>query len=145
MNFLKYLIYFITILTKIQGVIKMTRKTKKLLEIKKEALRKALENFNAGFYHENAAEETEMEKFVNSALFNHEDLAEKIKLQVRNYLKNFKNSYYYSNDQTDEYYIINTEYFKNHVELFKSFYDDYEEVNWDYYRSLNESFGKCYK
>ena len=123
----------------------MTRKTKKLLEIKKEALRKALENFNAGFYHENAAEETEMEKFVNSALFNHEDLAEKIKLQVRNYLKNFKNSYYYSNDQTDEYYIINTEYFKNHVELFKSFYDDYEEVNWVYYRSLNESFGKCYK
>lgn len=103
----------------------MTRKTKKLVEIKKEALRKALENFNSGFYHENAAEE--------------------IKFQVRNYLKNFKNSYYYSNNQTDEYYIINTEYFKNHVELFKSFYDDYEEPCWDYYRSLNESFGKCYK
>ena len=123
----------------------MTRKTKKLVEIKKEALRKALKNFNAGFYHENAAEESEMEKFVNSALFNHEDLAEKIKLQVRNYLKNFKNSYYYSNNQTDEYYIINTEYFKNHVELFKSLYDDYEEPTWDYYRSLNESFGKFYK
>ena len=123
----------------------MTRKTKKLMEIKKEALRKALENFNAGFYHENAAEESEMEKFVNSALFNHEDLAEEIKSQVRNYLKNFKNSYYYSNNQTDEYYIINTEYFKNHVELFKSFCDDYKEADWDYYRSLNESFGKCYK
>ena len=123
----------------------MTRKTKKLVEIKKEALRKALENFNAGFYHENAAEESEMEKFVNSALFNHEDLAEEIKSQVRNYLKNFKNSYYYSNNQTDEYYIINTEYFKNHVELFKSFCDDYKEADWDYYRSLNESFGKCYK
>ena len=123
----------------------MTRKTKKIVEIKKEALRKALENFNAGFYHENAAEESEMEKFVNSALFNHEDLAEEIKSQVRNYLKNFKNSYYYSNNQTDEYYIINTEYFKNHVELFKSFCDDYKEADWDYYRSLNESFGKCYK
>lgn len=123
----------------------MTRKIKKLAEIKKEALRKALENFNEGFYHENAAEESEMEKFVNSALFNHEDLAEKIKFQVRNYLKNFKNSYYYSNNQTDEYYIINTEYFKNHVELFKSFCDDYKEADWDYYRSLNESFGKCYK
>nr|DAX44503.1 MAG TPA: hypothetical protein [Caudoviricetes sp.] len=123
----------------------MTRKTKKLVEIKKEALRKALENFNAGFYHENAAEESEMEKFVNSALFNHEDLAEEIKFQVRNYLKNFKNSYYYSNNQTDEYYIINTEYFKDHVELLKSFYDDYKEADWDYYRSLNESFGKYYK
>ena len=123
----------------------MTRKIKKLAEIKKEALRKALENFNAGFYHENAAEESEMEKFVNSALFNHEELAEEIKFQVRNYLKNFKNSYYYSNNQTDEYYIINTEYFKNHVELLKSFYDDYKEADWDYYRSLNESFGKCYK
>lgn len=123
----------------------MTRKTKKLVEIKKEALRKALENFNEGFYHENAAEESEMEKFVNSTLFNHEELAEEIKFQVRNYLKNFKNSYYYSNNQTDEYYIINTEYFKNHVELFKSFYDDYKEADWDYYRSLNESFGKCYK
>lgn len=122
-----------------------TKKTKKLVEIKKEALRKALENFNEGFYHENPAEESEMEKFVNSALFNHEDLAEKIKFQVRNYLKNFKNSYYYSNNQTDEYYIINTEYFKNHVELFKSFYDDYKEADWDYYRSLNESFGKFYK
>ena len=126
-------------------MVKMTRKIKKLAEIKKEALRKALENFNEGFYHENAAEESEMEKFVNSALFNHEDLAEKIKFQVRNYLKNFKNSYYYSNNQTDEYYIINTEYFKNHVELFKSFCDDYKEADWDYYRSLNESFGKCYK
>ena len=123
----------------------MTRKTKKLVEIKKEALRKALENFNEGFYHENAAEESEMEKFVNSTLFNHEELAEEIKFQVRNYLKNFKNSYYYSNNQTDEYCIINTEYFKNHVELFKSFYDDYKEADWDYYRSLNESFGKCYK
>ena len=120
----------------------MTRKTKKLVEIKKEALRKALENFNSGFYHENVAEDSEMEKFVNSALFNHEDLAEEIKFQVRNYLKNFKNSYYYSNNQTDEYYIINTEYFKNHVELFKSFDNDYEEPCWDYYRSLNESFGK---
>jgi hypothetical protein len=126
-------------------MVKMTRKTKKLVEIKKEALRKALENFNAGFYHENAAEESEMEKFVNSALFNHEDLAEEIKFQVRNYLKNFKNSYYYSNNQTDEYYIINTEYFKDHVELLKSFYDDYKEADWDYYRSLNESFGKYYK
>lgn len=123
----------------------MTRKTKKLVKIKKEALRKALENFNTGFYHENAAEESEMEKFVDSALFNHEDLAEEIKFQVRNYLKNFKNSYYYSNNQTDEYYIINTEYFKNHAELFKSFCDDYKEADWDYYRSLNESFGKCYK
>ena len=123
----------------------MTRKIKKIMEIKKEALRKALKNFNAGFYHENPAEESEMEKFVNSALFNHEELAEEIKFQVRNYLKNFKNSYYYSNNQTDEYYIINTEYFKNHVELFKSFDNDYEEPCWDYYRSLNESFGKCYK
>ena len=123
----------------------MTRKTKKLVEIKKEALRKALENFNSGFYHENTAEESEMEKFINSTLFNHEKLAEEIKFQVRNYLKNFKNSYYYSNNQTDEHYIINTEYFKNHVELFKSFYDDYKEDDWDYYRSLNESFGKCYK
>lgn len=123
----------------------MTRKTKKLVKIKKEALRKALENFNSGFYHENTAEESEMEKFINSTLFNHEKLAEEIKFQVRNYLKNFKNSYYYSNNQTDEHYIINTEYFKNHVELFKSFYDDYKEDDWDYYRSLNESFGKCYK
>ena len=123
----------------------MTKKTKKLVEIKKEALRKALENFNTGFYHENAAEESEMEKLVNSALFNHEELAEEIKFQVRNYLKNFKNSYYYSNNQTDEYYIINTEYFKDHVELLKSFYDDYKEADWDYYRSLNESFGKYYK
>ena len=123
----------------------MTRKTKKLVEIKKEALRKALENFNSGFYHENTAEESKMEKFINSTLFNHEKLAEEIKFQVRNYLRNFKNSYYYSNNQTDEYYIINTEYFKNYVELFKSFYDDYEEPCWDYYRSLNESFGKCYK
>ena len=123
----------------------MTRKTKKLVEIKKKALRKALENFNSGFYHENTAEESEMEKFINSTLFNHEKLAEEIKFQVRNYLKNFINSYYYSNNQTDEYYIINTEYFKNHVELFKSFYDDYKEADWDYYRSLNESFGKCYK
>ena len=130
---------------KSREMVKMTRKTKKLVEIKKEALRKALENFNAGFYHENAAEESEMEKFVNSALFNHEDLAEEIKFQVRNYLKNFKNSYYYSNNQTDEYYIINTEYFKDHVELLKSFYDDYKEADWDYYRSLNESFGKYYK
>jgi len=126
-------------------MVKMTRKTKKLVEIKKEALRKALENFNTGFYHESPAGKSEMEKFVDSALFNHEDLAEEIKFQVRNYLKNFKNSYYYSNNQTDEYYIINTEYFKNHVELFKSFYDDYKEADWDYYRSLNESFGKCYK
>lgn len=123
----------------------MTKKIKKLIGIKKEALKKAVESFESGYYYENGVEQSEMEKIVDSSLFNHEELANEIKSQVRNYLKNFKNSYFYYNNQSGKYYIINTDFFKNHTELFRSLYDDYEEPEWDYYRSLNESFGKCYK
>nr|DAS73998.1 MAG TPA: hypothetical protein [Caudoviricetes sp.] len=123
----------------------MTKKIKKLTGIKKEALKKAVESFGSGYYYENGSEQSEMEKIVDFSLFNHEELANEIKSQVRNYLKNFKNSYFYYNNQSDEYYIINTDFFKNHIELFKSLYDDYKEPEWNYYRSLNESFGKCYK